>query len=74
MCYPGAREGLTLTAAKDVLVAEIPFMPDWVIQMAGRCWARLSRDYAPHEAHVHYAVAGYTIDEYLKQTVIWKDY
>lgn len=73
VCYPGAREGLTLTAAKDVLVAEIPFMPDWVIQMAGRCWARLSRDYAPHEAYVHYAVAGYTIDEYLKQTVIWKD-
>lgn len=57
-----AREGHTLTAAKDVYIHEIPFVPSWIVQMAGRCWARLSEDYEPHEATVHYAVAPGTID------------
>lgn len=62
ICQSGAREGHTLTAARDVLLTEIPFVPSWVVQMAGRCWARMSRDYEPHEATVHYAVAQNTID------------
>ena len=62
VCQSGAREGHTLTAARDVLLTEIPFVPSWVVQMAGRAWARMSRDYEPHEATIHYAVAENTID------------
>lgn len=69
ICYSEAREGLTLTAAKDVLVAELPFVPSWLIQMAGRCWARISADYAPHEAHLHYAVADVGTDRYLAEMI-----
>lgn len=69
VCYSEAREGLTLTAAKDVLVAELPFMPSWLIQMGGRCWARVSEDYPPHEAYLHYAVADVDIDKYLENMI-----
>lgn len=69
VCYSEAREGLTLTAAKDVLVAELPFMPSWLIQMGGRCWARVSELYPPHEAHLHYAVADVGIDKYLEEMI-----
>ena len=69
VCYSEAREGLTLTAAKDVLVAELPFMPSWLIQMGGRCWARVSEDYPPHEAYLHYAVADVDIDRYLENMI-----
>lgn len=69
ICYSEAREGLTLTAAKDVLVAELPFVPSWLIQMAGRCWARISADYPPHEAHLHYAVADVGTDRYLAEMI-----
>lgn len=72
ICYSGAREGVTLTAASDVLVTEIPFVPSWVIQMAGRCWARVSADYAPHPAWIHYAVAPGTIDIDLVKAFISK--
>lgn len=67
--YSEAREGLTLTAAKDVLVAEMPFVPSWLIQMGGRCWARVSELYPPHEAHLHYAVADVGIDAYLEEII-----
>lgn len=69
ICYSEAREGLTLTAAKDVLVAEMPFVPSWLIQMGGRCWARLSKDYEPHEAYLHYAVSNLGIDKYLMDMI-----
>lgn len=62
VCSMAAREGHTLTAAKDVYLHEMPFVPSWVIQMAGRAWARFSEEYEPHEAWVHYAVARGTID------------
>lgn len=69
ICYSEAREGLTLTAAKDVLVTEMPFVPSWLIQMGGRCWARLSKDYDPHEAYLHYAVTDLGVDEYLMDMI-----
>lgn len=62
ICYSGAREGHTLTAAKDVLIADPPPVPAWTEQMAGRCYARMSRDFPPHEAYIHYAVALRTVD------------
>lgn len=65
ICYSGAREGHTLTAAKDVLIVELPFVPSWVIQMAGRCWARISEDFEPHEATIWYTMAKGTIDALL---------
>jgi SNF2 family DNA or RNA helicase len=67
ICSMAAREGHTLTAAKDVYLHEIPFVPSWVVQMAGRCWARLSEDFEPHEATVHYAVTDQTEDTRLLQ-------
>ena len=63
-----AREGHTLTAAKDVYLHEIPFVPSWIVQMAGRCWARLSEQFEPHEATVHYAVVMDTLDAVLVRT------
>lgn len=60
--YSGAREGLTMTAAKDVLIFEPPFLHTWVVQMAGRAWARFSELYEPHEATVWYAVGEDTFD------------
>ena len=69
VCYSEAREGLTLTAAKDVLVTELPFVPSWLIQMGGRCWARVSEMYPPHEAYLHYAVADLKIDKYLEDMI-----
>lgn len=65
ICYSEAREGLTLTASYAVLVAEIPWSPSWLLQMAGRCWARFSELYPPHEATIFYAVADVDIDNYL---------
>ena len=69
ICYSEAREGLTLTAAHDVLIVEMPFMSSWILQMAGRCWARVSELYPPHEAHIHYAMADLGIDKYLEEMV-----
>ena len=69
ICYSEAREGLTLTAAKDVLVTEMPFVPSWLIQMGGRCWARISRDYEPHEAYLHYAITDLGIDKHLMDMI-----
>lgn len=69
ICYSEAREGLTLTAAKDVLVTEMPFVPSWLIQMGGRCWARLSKEYEPHEAYLHYAVTDLGIDKHLMDMI-----
>lgn len=63
-----AREGHTLTAAKDVYLHEIPFVPSWIVQMAGRCWARLSEQFEPHEATVHYSVVMNTLDAVLVRT------
>ena len=37
--------------------------------MAGRCWSRISENYAPHEAFVHYAVSGLSIDNYLSDMI-----
>lgn len=62
ICYSGAREGHTLTAAKDVLLAELPFVPSWIVQMVGRAWARISEDFEPHEAYLHYAIMPHGID------------
>lgn len=69
ICYSGAREGHTLTAAKDIFLVEIPFVPSWIVQMAGRCWARLSELYPPHEATLHYGVVPNTIDSALMHKV-----
>lgn len=69
ICYSGAREGHTLTAAEDVLMAEIPFLPSWVRQMAGRCWARMSEHYPPHACHLHIATAPDSIDDYLSNMI-----
>ena len=69
ICYSGAREGHTLTAAKDVLLAEIPFVPSWIVQMAGRAWARISEEFEPHEATIWYGVAPGTIDSLLMHKV-----
>ena len=63
ICSMAAREGHTLTAAKDVLVVDMPYTPSWVVQIAGRCWARFSELYDPHEAYVHYMIAEDTIDK-----------
>ena len=63
ICSMAAREGHTLTAAKDVLVVDMPYTPSWVVQIAGRCWARFSELYDPHEAYVHYLIAEDTIDK-----------
>lgn len=63
--YSGAAEGITLTAASDVYILGLPFSFYNIIQMAGRCWARISELYEPHEAHVHYASSGLGIDNYL---------
>lgn len=62
ICTMAAREGHTLTSAKDVFLMEIPFVPSWIVQMAGRCWARLSELFDPHEATIHYAVVPETED------------
>jgi len=62
ICSMAAREGHTLTAAKDVYLMELPFVPAWVVQMAGRCWARLSEQFEPHEAMVHYSIIEHTED------------
>lgn len=63
------REGLTLTAARDLLIMETPFQPSWLIQMAGRCWSRISENYPPHEAHLHYLVSDTNIDKYLEEMI-----
>jgi hypothetical protein len=65
ICSMAAREGHTLTAAKDVYLHEMPFVPSWIVQMAGRCWARMSEQFEPHEAYLHYAIANDTIDSML---------
>lgn len=62
VCSMAAREGHTLTAAKDILVVDVPYVPSWVVQIAGRCWARMSELYEPHEATIHYMVASGTVD------------
>jgi len=67
ICSMAAREGHTLTAAKDVYLHEIPFVPSWVVQMAGRCWARLSEEFDPHEAYIHYAIVDDTEEPRLLQ-------
>lgn len=69
ICSMAAREGHTLTAAKDVYLHEIPFVPSWIVQMAGRCWARFSELFEPHEANIHYAVVMGTIDADLVRMV-----
>lgn len=69
ICYSGAREGHTLTAAKDIFLVEIPFVPSWIVQMAGRCWARLSELYPPHEATIHYGMVPNSIDSTLLHKV-----
>lgn len=69
ICYSGASDGLTLTAAQDVLITELPFSSYTITQMAGRCWSRISQDYPPHEGHVHYAVSGLNIDNYLSEMI-----
>lgn len=64
ICYSGASEGVTLTAAYDVVTE-----PSWgyaeSIQRAGRCWARFSVDYEPHDAHLWYLVSDTKIDKYM---------
>lgn len=73
VCTMAAREGHTLTAAKDVYLHEIPFVPSWIVQMAGRCWARFSELFRPHEAFLHYAIAEGTVDSsLLRMNVIKK--
>lgn len=62
ICYSGAREGHTLTAAYDVLIAEPPPVPSQAEQMACRCYARVSEDFEPHVAYVHYAITPNTVD------------
>lgn len=62
ICYSGAREGHTLTAAYDVLIAEPPSVPSQAEQMACRCYARVSEDFEPHVAYVHYAITPNTVD------------
>ena len=37
--------------------------------MAGRCWSRISENYPPHEAFIHYAVSGLSIDNYLSDMI-----
>lgn len=69
VCYSEAREGLTLTASYAVLVAEMPWSPSWLLQMAGRCWSRFSQDYPPHEATIYYAVSNTEIDNSLTNMV-----
>lgn len=63
--YSGCEAGLTLTAAYDVLLLNIPFSFYNVTQMAGRCWARISELYPPHEAYIHYTNSGTGIDQYM---------
>lgn len=63
--YSGCEAGLTLTAAYDVLLLNIPFSFYNVTQMAGRCWARISELYPPHEAYIHYTNSGTSIDQYM---------
>lgn len=62
ICYSGAREGHTLTASYDVLIAEPPPVPSQAEQMACRCYARVSEDFEPHVAYVHYAITPNTVD------------
>lgn len=62
ICYSGAREGHTLTAAYDVLIAEPPSVPSQAEQMACRCYARVSEDFEPHVAYIHYAITPNTVD------------
>lgn len=69
ICYSEAREGLTLTAARDVLMVELPFLPSYLIQAAGRVWARFSEDYPPHEGHLHLLSSNTSIDKYLEQLI-----
>lgn len=69
ICYSGASDGLTLTAAHDVLITELPFSSYNITQMAGRCWSRISENYPPHEAFIHYAVSGLSIDNYLSDMI-----
>ena len=69
VCYSEAREGLTLTASYAVLVAEIPWSPSWLLQMAGRCWSRFSQHYPPHEATIYYAVSDTEMDNSLMNMV-----
>jgi len=69
VCYSEAREGLTLTASYAVLVAEIPWSPSWLLQMAGRCWSRFSQNYPPHEATIYYAVSDTEMDNSLMNMV-----
>lgn len=59
ICTMAAREGHTLTAARDVFILEPPFVASWVTQMVGRCWARLPD---VHEAHVHMAIVPHSDD------------
>lgn len=58
-----------MTAAHAVLVVEMPWSPSWLLQMAGRCWARFSELYPPHEATIFYATADVGIDKYLVDMV-----
>lgn len=69
VCYSEAREGLTLTASYAVLVAEIPWSPSWLLQMAGRCWSRFSQNFPPHEATIYYAVSDTEMDNSLMNMV-----
>lgn len=74
ICSMAAREGHTLTASYDIALMEIPFVPSWVVQMAGRSWARFSEDYEPHEAYLHYLIIEKTEDEKaLKRVKMKKD-
>lgn len=56
VCYSGAKEGHTMTAAKDILVVEMPQGYAPIVQIAGRCYARVSEQFAPHEAYIHFPV------------------
>ena len=67
--YSNATDGLTLTASYAVFVLEIPFVPSTLIQMAGRCWARYSDLYAPHDATLYLSTSDTGIDRYLEDMV-----
>lgn len=68
ICYFGAKEGHTMTAAKDVMIAELPQGYAPIVQMAGRCFARVSENFPPHEAYVHFPVVPGSYEETIFQS------
>lgn len=43
-----------MTAAKDVMIGEMPQGYAPIVQMVGRCYARMSKQFPPHEAYAHF--------------------